>query len=312
VVRKAWGFIAGIRYEHISAAGALPVLDSIGAGLLRWGSNGIAMQGGASYSFDTSNAGKLFIFRTPLADPAPAVVAGNIVNAASGKAGAISPGEALSIYGTNLEGINGGLATGRGLQLDRAGHVGTAVAGVQVLFDSTPGTITYASPNQVNVIAPYAIARKASVNVLVTNFGIPSAPVSMNVAAASPAMFTLNGSGSGPGAILNQDGSLNSGANPAAAGSVVTLFGTGEGVTNPAGSDGNVTAGAPPGLAVPLTATIDGSAANVLYAGEAPGLVAGVFQMNIQVPAKTRAGAAIPVVAQSGSIASPAVTVAVK
>jgi uncharacterized protein (TIGR03437 family) len=45
--------------------------------------------------------------------------------------------------------------------LDKVGHVANTLAQVQVLFDNTPGTLTYAGPNQINVIAPYAIARKS-------------------------------------------------------------------------------------------------------------------------------------------------------
>jgi uncharacterized protein (TIGR03437 family) len=288
--------------------GSLPVPDSIGSGLLRWGTNGIAMQGGASYYFDTTNTGKLFIFRTPMADAAPSVAAGAITNAASQMAGPIAPGEILSIYGSQL-----GPAAGAGLKLDRVGHVANTLAGVQVLFDSTPGTLTYVGSNQINVIAPYSIGRKSSVSVVVTNMGIPSQAATMQVVAASPAVFTADGSGKGAGAILNQDGSPNSASNPASAGSVIMLFGTGEGLTNPAGTDGNVTTGTPASLPVtPLTATVDGMDAAVQYASAAPGLVSGVFQMNITIPAEAHRGSAVPVVVKSGSASSPSVTVAVK
>ncbi len=242
-----------------------------------------------------------------MADAAPSIAAGSIVNAASELPGPVSAGEILTIYGTKL-----GPAVGRGLQLDRPGHVGNTLANVQVLFDTTPGTLTYVGSNQINVIAPYALSRKSSVHVVVRNTGIPSASVNMRVAAASPALFTINGSGSGPGAVLNRDGTLNSAANPAAAGSVITLFGTGEGVTSPASPDGSITTGTPAVPVVPLTATVDGSAANVLYEGEAPGSVSGVFQMNIRIPANARAGPAIPINVQSGAISSPPATVAVK
>jgi uncharacterized protein (TIGR03437 family) len=286
--------------------GALPFPDSIGAGLLRWGTNGVAMIGGASYIFDTSNVAKLFVFRTPMADPAPSIVDGGIVNAASQAAGPISPGEILTVYGSRL-----GPPGGRGLQLDKVGHVANTVAQVQVLFDATPGTLTYVGSNQINVIAPYAIARKSSVSIVVTNNGIPSLPVSMQVAPVNPAVFTADGSGKGAGAIANEDNSLNSDANPVAAGSIITLFGTGEGVMNPAASDGNVTPNPPPALGTPLSAAVDGIAAAVLYQGEAPGLVSGVFQMNIRVPANVHSGR-VPVVIQSGGLSSPIVTVAVK
>src|SRR6185312_5976739 len=58
------------------------------------------------------------------------------------------------------------------------------------------------------------------------------------VATASPGLFTLTKDGKGQGAILNQDGSPNGPANPAALGSVISLFGTGQGPTNPVVPDG--------------------------------------------------------------------------
>lgn len=286
--------------------GVLPIPDSIGAGFLRWGANGVAMLGGASYIFDTSNAGKVFVFRTPMADPAPSIADGGIVNAATQVAGPISPGEVLTVYGERL-----GPPDGRGLQLDKVGHVANTLGQVQVLFDSTPGTLTYVGPTQINVIAPYAIARKSSLSVLVTNNGIPSTPVSVQVAAVNPGVFTADGSGKGAGAILNEDNSPNSPSNPATAGSIITLFGTGEGVTAQAQSDGNITGNPPPMPLAPLSATVDGIAATVLYQGEAPGLVSGVFQMNVRVPANAHSGR-VAVVVQSNGLSSPAVTVAVK
>jgi hypothetical protein len=60
------------------------------------------------------------------------------------------------------------------------------------------------------------------------------------VAAAVPGLFSVDASGRGQGAILNQD---NSALNPAEKGSIIQRFGTGDGVTNPAGVDGRVNTG---------------------------------------------------------------------
>jgi len=70
--------------------------------------------------------------------------------------------------------------------------------------------------------------------------GSLSNSVSLSVAATAPALFTVTSSGTGGGAILNQDYSLNNAANPAAAGSVVQVFATGEGVTDPPSVDGQI------------------------------------------------------------------------
>jgi uncharacterized protein (TIGR03437 family) len=63
---------------------------------------------------------------------------------------------------------------------------------------------------------------------------------------------------------------------------------------------------------LPVTATVGGATATVQYAGSAQGLVDGVVQVNVVVPAGTAAGAAIPVVVRVGSSDSqPGVTIAV-
>ena len=49
------------------------------------------------------------------------------------------------------------------------------------------------------------------------------------VAASAPGIFTMNSSGSGQGAILNQDYSVNSPTQPAAPGSIIMLYATGGG-----------------------------------------------------------------------------------
>jgi uncharacterized protein (TIGR03437 family) len=119
-------------------------------------------------------------------------------------------------------------------------------------------------------------------------------------------------SGSGQGAILNQDWSVNRAALPAARGDILMLFGTGGGVTSPPSSDGQFTAGTLD-LTVKPTVTIGGADGVVWYAGAAPGSVAGVFQINVQVPDAAPTGDKVPIVVKSGGASSPAtVTVAVR
>jgi uncharacterized protein (TIGR03437 family) len=133
--------------------------------------------------------------------------------------------------------------------------------------------------------------------------GRASSPVTLQVAAAAPALFSANQTGTGPGAILNQDSSLNTAANPAAKGSIVILYGTGEGQTNPAGVDGRVAATIFPKPLLNVSVSIGGQAAEVAYAGAAPFLVAGVFQINVKIPENAPSGA-VPVVVRVGSFAS--------
>lgn len=77
---------------------------------------------------------------------------------------------------------------------------------------------------------------------------------------------------------MNQDGSVNSVANPAAKGSVVVFYATGGGEL--AGDR----------LALPVNVFIDGIDSEVLYAGVAPGLVSGALQVNVRVPERASKG----------------------
>jgi uncharacterized protein (TIGR03437 family) len=107
-------------------------------------------------------------------------------------------------------------------------------------------------------------------------------------------MFTVGNTGAGQATVLNEDGTPNSPANPAARGSVISIFGTGGGQTSPAFADGQIVPG--PAVAQRFgTVTIEGASAPVLYAGAAPSLVAGVLQVNAQVPAGIDPGPNIPI-----------------
>ena len=172
--------------------------------------------------------------------------------------------------------------------------------------------ILYASSGQTSAIVPYEVAGKTSTVVTVQYQGTASAGVTLAVTSSELGLFTANTSGSGQGAILNQDLSVNSASNPAAAGSIIVLYGTGEGQTSPAGVDGQAAINTFPKPLQPITATVGGMAATVLYYGAAPTLVAGALQVNVQLPAGLPAGNAVVQIAE-GSVQSPStVTVAVK
>jgi uncharacterized protein (TIGR03437 family) len=147
----------------------------------------------------------------------------------------------------------------------------------------------------------------------VKNGSSVSDPVALPVASSSPGIFSVDYTGSGQGAILNQDGTVNSSSRPAPAGSVVTVYATGEGQTSPPGTDGKLANGPVyPAPKLPVTVTIGGAQADVLYAGAAPTLVAGALQVNVRIPISVASGDN-PVVITVGSAQSqPGITVAVK
>jgi uncharacterized protein (TIGR03437 family) len=111
------------------------------------------------------------------------------------------------------------------------------------------------------------------------------------LAASAPGLFNV---------ALNQDLTRNSASNPAAQGSIVVLYGTGAGQTNPAGVDGEVTGKILPKPVLPVSVTIDGKPAKVLYAGAAGGTVSGVIQVNVRLPDDIQSGP-VPVALRVGS-----------
>jgi uncharacterized protein (TIGR03437 family) len=88
---------------------------------------------------------------------------------------------------------------------------------------------------------------------------------------------------------------LNGPANPARKGDDIVLYVTGEGQTTPPGVTGKVTTLSPtapltPQPVLPVTVFIDGQSSPVAFSGEAPGLVSGVMQVNVQIPAGIPSG----------------------
>jgi len=91
------------------------------------------------------------------------------------------------------------------------------------------------------------------------------------------------------------------------------LFATGEGRTDPPGVDGKPAADPLPKPLLPISVTIGGLSAQVLYAGGAPRLIAGVLQVNARIPESVATGAAVPVSLTVGQATSQAgVTLAVR
>jgi uncharacterized protein (TIGR03437 family) len=138
------------------------------------------------------------------------------------------------------------------------------------------------------------------------------------LAATAPGLFTQNSSGKGLGAILNQDYSLNGPGNPAAKGGIVQVYLTGEGQTNPPSVTGAITTATlpppqvTPAPALPIKVLIGGQSAVYAYAGEAPGLVAGTMQLNVQIPANAPSGALSIQVSIGGNISQNGVLVSVE
>lgn len=94
-------------------------------------------------------------------------------------------------------------------------------------------------------------------------------PGKLRSARSAPGLFVQGGFKDGPAAALNQDSSVNSSTNPAAPGSIVALYGTGF---------GDFRSGSP------LSVRIAGQPSEILYSGQAPGLITGLWQINVRLP----------------------------
>jgi uncharacterized protein (TIGR03437 family) len=251
--------------------------------------------------------GDAFLVKFGSAPPAAAPVSiSNVASAASYAAGGVAPGEIVVITGSKI-----GPSAIAVAQPGAAGFP-TTWAQTRVLFDGAPAPLIYVSNAQSSAIVPYAAGARQSTQMIVEFEGARSAPLNLPVVASKPALFSANSSGRGPGAILNQDFSVNTPANPAAPGSVVQLFGTGEGDYDPLPADGVLTAAPFPRLRLPVQVTIGGLTAPVHYAGAAPGAVAGLMQINVSVPDGAASGNQ-PVVVRVGDNSSQAgLTVAIR
>jgi uncharacterized protein (TIGR03437 family) len=268
--------------------------------------------GAVAFTGTGSDGSRAIYFASPIALPvsgpasaAPSIT--SVTNAASNRAGAVSPGEIVVVYGAGM----GPAAITLG-SLDPNGRISNLRSGARILFDGVPAPLVYVSGKQSAAIVPYSVDGNSQTQITVEYQGVPSPPMALAVTNAVPGMFSADASGQGQGAILNFDNSYNSASNPAAAGSIVVLYATGEGQTTPGGVDGQMATLALPAPRLPVTVTVDGRNAQILYAGAAPGEVAGMMQINIVLPSGLAAGD-IPITFSVGAAASQAgLTVAVK
>jgi uncharacterized protein (TIGR03437 family) len=284
-VDAATGFIstiAGTGTVGFGGDGGLATLAAINA------AKSMAVDGsGNVYFTDESN------YRVRMLTPVQ-IVKEAVLNGATFLAGGVAPGEIITIYGG--PGVALGPASPLGIQLDAAGRVATSVGGTQVMFGSVAAPLIYVSSGQINVIVPYEVAGAASTVLQVSVKGQLTNTVTLPVVSTSPGIF----------AITNQNGSVNSAANPVAAAGILVLYGTGEGKTSPAGVDGGVNTSIFPKPVAQVSATVGGQPAKILYAGAAPDFVAGVLQVDVQIPAGV--SGTVPLVLTIGDANTPAGT----
>lgn len=205
-----------------------------------------------------------------------------VANAAGYDYSAISPGEVLSVFGSEI-----GPDREYPMELDANGLVRSELGGVTASIGGLPAPILYASPGQIDLVAPFATPMAGAIPVVVRRYGAPVAALDRPAAVSHAALFVTNGLRIGTLLALNDDGSTNSSTNPASVGSLVSVFATGMGAMNPMPLDGAV-AGAEPSLVAgqyPVILTgMNMTEAAVEYVGSSPGLVHGIVRIEFRIP----------------------------
>jgi uncharacterized protein (TIGR03437 family) len=189
----------------------------------------------------------------------------------------------------------------------------TSLGGLSLQFGGPVlAPLFYASFGQVNAQVPWELDGQSQTTITASINGQTSAPQTVSLTTYAPGIFTANGQGTGPGAILDSNYHLVSATNPTTAGAIIQLYCTGLGpVTNQPAT------GAPSPLdplarttTLPVV-TIGGARATVQFSGLTPGDV-GLSQVNAYVPAASSKGAAVPVTIAIGGATSNTVTIAVQ
>lgn len=186
--------------------------------------------------------------------------------------GGVAPGQLIQISGHNL-----GPATLASAQVDASGHLPFVLDNTVVFFDNVPAPLISVSASTILCYVPFEVVSTAMVTVSAN--GQTSNPVLIQILASSPQILT----------ILNQDGSVNSAAHPAKASSVIAFYVSGLGQTNPPGDDGLLNANPLPVPLASVTVNFPVLSLGITpqFAAAAPGMIAGITQVNVQLPATT-------------------------
>lgn len=237
------------------------------------------------------------------------------LNAASFESFALAPNQIVSVFGRNL-----GPASQAFFEVDAGNRISTRLAHTSVLFDGAPGAVLFASRGQANVVTPCSLSGKSSAVVQVESAGAWTQSARVPVLPAAPGVFTLSGSGRGPGAVLNYDPNSqrytpNGPASAAPRGSVVAIYATGLGDTDRPCVETGVNPSSPPFARplLPVRVLIGGREARIEFVGLAPGFVRGVFQINVTVPGDAPLGPNVPLAVEvDGTPSQDGVTMAVR
>jgi len=212
--------------------------------------------------------------------PGPVIFPGGLVNGASfaPPPARVAPGSIISIFGRRLASAT---ATADRVPLPRA-LLDPAVAVTAMAGSTTVAMpLFYVSPTQINAQLPLEIPHGAQASILARVGDRPGVPFLIDVSLSETGIFQY---GNNRAVAVNQDGRLNTPADPAARGSFLTVYLTGQGPLDPP-----IATGEPAPLdrlsrsALEVAARIGGVPARVEFLGATPGFV-GLSQANVVVP----------------------------
>ncbi len=181
------------------------------------------------------------------------------------------------------------------------------LGGVEVFVNDVAAPQSFAGPTQINFLVP-AGTPEGRVPVRVAVSGITVYEGTIQVWPISPGLLSINpGDAARPGAVLNQDGSLNTVDNPAAPGETVVVFGVGADFSElpadgaPAPTDRLIN------TSTATSAYVSVAEAAVQFSGLAPGLV-NAWQINVVVPNETFVDGQVTLQAEISGVKTNAVS----
>lgn len=264
---------------------------------------GVAVNGGNVYIADSANNA---IRMLTAVSQVPQINTNGVVNGASYTA-ALAPGGIADVFGTFFQSSP---TTDTDLPLE------TSLQSLSFWFGGTAAPLYFVSGGQANIQVPWELEGQTTASLTATLGSSSGTAQTVTLAAAAPAIFTMNAQGTGQGAILDSTYHLVDASNPAVAGTTtILIYCTGLGAV----SANQPATGAPASLdstklantSTLPTVTIGGVNASVSFSGLAPGYV-GLYQVNALVPAGVASGSAVPVIIKMGDATSNTATIAVQ
>jgi uncharacterized protein (TIGR03437 family) len=197
----------------------------------------------------------------------------------------VAPGEFLTMYGTGFGTQNVSAATFPIPPL--LGTVQVTVNGIAAPVYAVAATAT--SP-YIDAIVPFGVTGSTATIVVIVN-NVKSNAVDVPLAATAPGVFSVPAGGIAEGAIRHLDGTIANAASPAARDEIVSVYLGGLGAVTPGVSDGAATpTNAFYTINSPVNVYVGGQlVTNLVFAGLVPTL-AGLYQLNIQIPEAVASG----------------------